>query len=261
MKLHKQVLWSQVRVRTQTAGGSGTVIYSEKGEDGYYSTLIITCQHVISDAVKIESKWDSLLKKERKMEIIQPVVVEFFDWEGVPPGKSPLTSGATAHIVAYSEKHDMALIQLRLKEKPPTALLLPRARIEDVAIGSPTWAVGCALGHDPVLTQGIVTHQGDIVGEVDFWMSSAQIIFGNSGGGMFFESDEYYFIGIPSLVSVSGWGNAITHMGYFSPVSRLYTFLDEQIFDFLIPGSEKTEQGCADERKAKRKHEEEKRYK
>ena len=262
MKLHKQVLHSQVRVRTQTAGGSGTVIYSQKGEDGYFSTYIVTCQHVIADAVKVEDKWDSLLKKQRKMEVIQPVIAEFFNWEGVPHGKSPLTSGATADIVAYSEKHDMALIHLRLREAPPTAILLPRDQVEKVVIGSPTWAVGCALGHDPILTQGIVTHQGDISGEVDYWMSNAQIIFGNSGGAMFWESgDDYYWIGIPSLVSVSGWGNAITHMGYFSPVSRLYKFLDEQIFDFLIPGSKKTEQGCADERKAKRKHEEEKRYK
>jgi S1-C subfamily serine protease len=189
-KLHEQVLHSQVRVRTQSAGGSGTVIYSKQGEGGYYSTYIITCHHVIDSAVAIEDDWDSLLKKQRKVEKIQPVTVEFFNWEGVPHGKSPLTSGATADIVAYSQKHDMALIHLSLKDPPPTARLLPKERIENVVIGEPTWAIGCALGHDPILTRGIVTHQGDIVGEVDFWMSSAQIIFGNSGGAMFWESDE-----------------------------------------------------------------------
>jgi S1-C subfamily serine protease len=260
--LHEQVLHSQVRVRTQQAGGSGTVIYSRKGEKGFYSTYIITCHHVVEDAIKIEDGWDSLLKKQRKMEKVQPVTVEFFNWEGVPHGRSPLTSGATADIVAYSPKHDMALVHLRLKVKPPTAKLLPRNRIEEVIIGEPTWAVGCALGHDPILTSGVVTHQGDIVGEVDYWMSSAQIIFGNSGGAMYWQADDgYYFIGIPSLVDISGWGVAVTHCGYFSPVPRVYTFLEEQIFDFLVPGSKKTEAACADARKAKREREEEKRYK
>ena len=47
---HEEMFYPTVRVRTKKAGGSGTVVYSEKYKDEVY-TYIITNQHVIDDSV------------------------------------------------------------------------------------------------------------------------------------------------------------------------------------------------------------------
>lgn len=256
-ELHQKVLFTQVRVKTDKAGGSGTVIYSRDAKVGadpnkFYSTYIITCHHVISDALKIETKWDPVLAQDRKRDVRQSVGVEFFNWKAVPHGKLPLTSGVFADIVAYDADHDMALLNLKLADPPSVASMLPESRIGEVVIMSPVVAVGCALLHDPIVTRGHVTHQGDIIELKDYWMSSAQTIFGNSGGAVFTDG-EFQFIGIPSRIDIAGWGSPVTHLGYFSPITRVYEFMKEQVFDFLIPGSTKTEKECESEREDKRK--------
>jgi len=92
-------------------------------------------------------------------------------------------------------------------------------------------------------------------------MSSAQIIFGNSGGAMFAERDgNYYFIGVPSRVDVVGWGSAVTHLGYFSPIPRVYDFFKEQLFHFLVPGSKHTESDCLKEQESREEREERRLY-
>jgi hypothetical protein len=109
--------------------------------------------------------------------------------------------------------------------------------------------VGCALLHDPVLTTGIVTHFGDEIDGKLYWMSNAQIIFGNSGGAMFVtNNDRYEFIGLPSRIAIAGWSTPITHLGYFSPISRVHEFFTEQGFQFLSPGNMMTEKECEKER-------------
>jgi len=251
-KLHKQVLRTQVRVKVEGSGGSGTIIYSEKSpdDDRYFSTYILTCHHVVADAISVEEKWDSVIKKDRKREVLKPITIEFFQWDSVPHGKSPLTAGTTGDIVAYSQEHDMALIHLDLKERPVIASLLDPDSIENVVPGSPAVAVGCALLHDPIMTQGIITHQGDIIEGVDYWMSNSSIVMGNSGGAMFTQvGSNFKFIGVPSRVAVIGFGDVVTHLGYFSPISRVYRFFKEQVYEFLIPGNSKTEEDCELERK------------
>jgi S1-C subfamily serine protease len=250
--LQTEVLYTQVRVRTAEAGGSGTVIWSEK-MNGFYSTYIITCHHVIDKAVTLKDKWNPLLQKDIKTETREPVFVEFFNYKAVPHGKPPLTNGVIADVVAYDPTHDMALLNVKLAERPAVAALLDAASIENVMIGDPVVAIGCALLHDPILTMGVITHMGDVIESKDYWMSSAQIIFGNSGGAMFLhKGSAYKFIGIPSRVDVIGWGSPVTHCGYFSPITRVYEFLQDQVFDFIVPGSKRTETECATDRKARR---------
>ena len=60
---HEQMFYPTVRVRTKRAGGSGTVVYSEKYNDEVY-TYVITNHHVVADSVKVEKKWDSVLKRK-----------------------------------------------------------------------------------------------------------------------------------------------------------------------------------------------------
>lgn len=260
-RLHEQVLYPQVRVKTTKAGGSGTIIYSDKNEaDGTYNTYALTCHHVIDEAVTIKNEWDSRVGRERKREFRQLVQVEFFDWTNVLHGNRPLNWSSDAEIVAYDKDHDMAILKLRtVKQAMYVARVMAPGAERDLQIGSPAVAVGCALLHDPVLTTGIITHFGDEIDGKLYWMSSAQIIFGNSGGAMFAVVDDgYEFIGVPSRIAIAGWSSPITHMGYFSPINRVHEFFDEQAYQFLSPGSGKTEAECETNRKRIKEREERK---
>lgn len=243
-KLHNQILFTQVRVKTEKAGGSGTVIYSKQGKKGF-NTYIITCQHVIEEALKVIREYDPRIGQDRKKEYRQAVKVEFFDYENIPHGHRPINNSIDGDIMAYDKKHDMALVKLRTtKEMPYIAKLFPQDKIEEISIGDDNYAVGCALLHDPILTRGMITHMGDEMNYKDYWMSSAQIIFGNSGGAVFYPySEDFYFIGIPSAIDIAGWGTPVTHLGYFSPVTRIYQFLSEQHFEFIYD-KEFTEERC-----------------
>jgi len=244
LNLQEEVLYTQVRVKTSEAGGSGTVIYSEENK-GEFSTYIITCHHVVDSAISVKSDYDPKIGRKRPHEYRQVVTVEFFDYKSVPHGRRPVNSSVDAIIMAYDKPHDMALLKLRMNtEAPNIAKLYPEKAINKINYGDKTYAVGCALLHDPILTEGMITHMGDEIDYKDYWMSSAQIIFGNSGGAVFYPyKDNYYFIGIPSRGDVIGWGVPITHLGYFSPITRIYDFMREQHFNFIF--DEKfTEEKC-----------------
>jgi len=243
-KLHEEILYTQVRVKTSKAGGSGTVVYSQEGKRGF-STYVITCHHVIEDALKIIKDFDPKIGRDKKKEFRQVVTVEFFDYKSVPHGRRPVSNSVDGEIMAYDKTHDMALLKLRtIVEAPYIAKLFPREQIEEIEPGDKTYAVGCALLHDPILTDGMITHMGDEIDYKDYWMSSAQIIFGNSGGAMFRPIDDGFgFIGIPSRIDISGWSDPITHLGYFSPITRIYEFLEEQHFEFIF-NDKFTEEEC-----------------
>lgn len=243
-KLYEQVLFTQVRVKTNKGGGSGTVIYS-KAKEQTYSTYVITCFHVIDNALTLRTEYDPKIGMDWKKEYRQVINVEFFDYASVPHGRRPVNNSVDADILAYDKTHDMALLKLRTITKANTvAKMLPQDEIQKIQIGNHVHAVGCALLHDPILTEGMITHMGDEIDYNDYWMSSAQIIFGNSGGAMFLDKDdEHYFIGIPSRIDISGWSGAVTHLGYFSPITRVYKFLEDENFQFIYD-EDYTEEQC-----------------
>jgi len=257
--LHEQVLYPQVRIKTAKSGGSGTIIYSEpvEGEPNVYHTYALTCHHVIDAAISVKDEWDPRVGRQRKRETRQLVQVEFFDWANVLHGHRPLSYQTDAEVVAYDKDHDMAIVKLRtVKKAGHVAKVMKKGEEKSIRIGSGVLVVGCAMLHDPILTTGIVTHCGDEIDGKLYWMSNAQIVFGNSGGAVFTES--YEFIGVPSRVDIVGWGSPITHLGYFSPITRVHEFFDEQSYHFLTPGSGHTEHQCEEERKKIREREERK---
>ena len=94
-------------------------------------------------------------------------------------------------------------------------------------------------------------------------MSSAPTIFGNSGGAVYRWSGnrkKYEYIGIPSRISIQPMGfsaDAITHMGYFIPIDRVYNLLDDNDYQFIYDDSKSIED-CNKARKEKQSPEEEK---
>ncbi|MBU2346570.1 MAG: trypsin-like peptidase domain-containing protein [Gammaproteobacteria bacterium] len=228
---HEKMVYPVVRVTTHQGGGSGTVIYSKPNTAGHYSTYVLTNHHVIQAAVRIDEVWDTKKQKKVKKEKRSIVYVEVFQYRNI---SNPIgTLKLEADITCYDEMGDMALLKLR-SETPVAHVATLRAReaVDTIHVLDETVAVGCSLLWPPLPTTGILTRQGFQVDSLPYHMSSAQIIYGNSGGAMFLaETGE--LIGIPSMVAVIGWGSPVTHMGLFIPVSRIYEWLDEDGYSFL----------------------------
>jgi len=259
---HEEMFYPTVRVRTKKAGGSGTVVYSESYKDEVY-TYIITNQHVIDDSVHIEKKWDPVLKRKVDKEILDTVYVEYFKYNNY--SHTVGSFAVEADIVAYSEVdggQDWALLRMRDTENKAdwVANMFPLDDIENVHIFDDCYAVGASLGHPPVASNGMITYMDDEIDHYKYWMSSAPTIFGNSGGAVYRWSSnrkKYEYIGIPSRISIQPMGfsaDAITHMGYFIPIDRVYSLLEENDYQFIYDSSYSIDD-CKKSRKAKQKPE------
>lgn len=238
---HLRYLYPVVRVTSGNSTGSGTVIYSKENESGKYSTYVLTNYHVIASSIRIATEWDSNLKKDVKIEKRSIVYVELFKYRelSIPIG----TLKVEADVVIYSKDEDTALLKLRLEDQVNhVAKLYPNENFDDINIFDETVAVGCSLAWPPLPTVGYITRKGFIIDSLEFWMSSSQIIYGNSGGAMFL-ADTGELIGIPSRVALAGWSTPITHMGLFIPIYRVYNWLGEEYYSFIWD-SAKTEKKC-----------------
>ena len=238
---HEQMFYPTVRVRTKKAGGSGTVVYSKKHKDEVY-TYVITNHHVIADSVHLEKKWDPVVKRKVDKEILDTVFVEFFRYNNY--SHTVGSFAVEADIVAYSEVNggqDWALLRVRDKENTAdwVANMFPLDDIDNVHIFDEVYAVGASLGHPPVASDGHISYMDDEIEHYKYWMSSAPTIFGNSGGAVYRWSDnrkQYEYIGIPSRISMQPMGfsaDAITHMGYFIPIDRVYKLLEDNDYQFI----------------------------
>jgi len=244
LEAHEKYIYPIVRVSTDMGTGSGSIIYSTLNTNNKYSTYILTNYHVISDAVSISEEWDSDLAKKVQREKRAIVYVELFKYRDI---STPIgTLRVEADIVIYNKDGDMALLKLRTEEEAPyvTTLYGPS---KEPQVMDESVAVGCSLGFPPVPSVGVITRLNFQIDSLPFHMSCSQIIYGNSGGAIFLAKTGE-LIGIPSMVPIVGWGTPISHMGLFIPISRVYSWLSEQHYDFLYDKS-KSEAECLDNRK------------
>lgn len=260
-KMHDEMLYPAVRVRSDKAGGSGTVLYSKQDKKGIYHTYVATCEHVVDDLIKIEKKWDPISKTDRRMEILGRPSVELFYYEHLSRCKG--SSGQhRSQIVAYDKDEDIAILEVERKEQPIdyVASLYPRDEITNIHILDELFCVGAAMGHEPITTKGELAFMDEIIEAKEYWMSTAQSIFGNSGGSVYRYSEErgrYEFLGIPAriTVNISGYSaDAITHMGYFVPITRIYDLLERNHLSFIYDDS-KTYEECMEEKKQEQEKE------
>jgi len=239
IKRHEQTIYPCVRIRTNKAGGSGTVIYSEEDpkNPGEYLTFILTNWHVVDDAITIKQVWDSVLKKEVKRDFLQEVTVESFTY-----WKVSRVVSANAHrgeIVAYDRDHDLAVIRLLSPAKYPyVAKFIPEAAIEELTIGRQVANVGCSLLHDPIVTLGEITSLKEVIDNKAYLMVSAAAIFGNSGGATYvLDGEDWYLSGVVSRVTgiQLGFGmDLVPWMTFTAHPARIYEFIREQELHFLI---------------------------
>jgi len=258
---HENLLYPTVRVRTDKAGGSGTVIYSKPVPEGSpeegHETYVLTNCHVINDNIRVEKKWSTLLKREVKTDVLADCTVELFDFE-----YGSWESGHSAYkaeIMCYDKDMDLALLRVRsTKPFEFVATVFPKDEHKKrLKMFMDVYAVGCGMGHPPLATKGNLTGFTDIIDNYPYWLSTAPTIYGNSGGSLYL-ADTYEFIGIPSRIAVNMGGfsaDAITHLSYFIPITSIYSFLEDQVFNFLFDDNY-TSVKCADMRKSKRDRDE-----
>lgn len=254
-----QMLYPTVRMRAKTAGGSGTVIFSGQNIDDKWETYVIGCHHVISGCVSVTEDWDSMLGRKVKREHLSTVFVEPFRYiHG-----SRCVGGAAsleADIVAYDERQDVALVKLRdvEREYATVANLIPKGSLPEIQVSNEVWCAGAALGHKPIMTNGHILSIDDEIEDLKFSLSSANSVFGNSGGAMFRfspERDRYEFMGIPARITIMPKGffdyEVVTWMGYGITADRVYKFLDDYCYQFIYD-PEKSIEECKVARERKK---------
>jgi S1-C subfamily serine protease len=252
-ELHEKILYPVVRVRTEKAGGSGAIIYSapDPANPEEYQSFVLTCAHVIDDAISYKKEFHPVLKKDVKTEVLKRVGVEVFDY--VYLSKVNSSNSYMADIVAYDRNHDIAVLKLDSpKAMPYVAKIIPRDRIKDVKLFTPIYSAGCSLLHEPFCNEGQITFLTEVIGNKLYWMNNSSCIFGNSGGAIFL-ADTGELVGVTARVQTIqlGFGvDVITWMGFSVPPQRVYEFFDEQELRFLYDPKDTYEKAL--ERRKKR---------
>lgn len=247
-----QILRPSARIVADRALGSGTVVYSKDGK-----TYLLTNYHVISENIDYKKVWDNIIKRDIKKDFVSPVEVQMGRLDD--NGFYLTSTSIMADIVAYNREKDMALLELRDKVDYPSVKLYPRDKANEVPLLVNLCACGCALGEKPVVTFGNLNGLQIEIDNEDYWISTAPSIFGNSGGGVFtnYSGKEWEFLGIPSripVIMIGFGGDAITHLGYFIPIYRIYEWLDEVCYQFIYNG-DYTPEKCKELRAEKKERE------
>ena len=255
VKLEK-VLYPVVRVLNGQGGGSGTVVYSEDREGtGEYSSFVITNNHVIDNLVKVVKVWDNLSQSYRYEEQNDLADVELFSYSN--GGALVTKTNVKADVIAYVADEDIALLRLRHTFKIDfVAKILPPGK--SLRLFQEVYAVGCPLLIDPMFTKGEVTDIECLLENKAYTGSTANIIWGNSGGAVMsvFDDGEWYFCGVPSRGTVAPNNQFLTYLGYSITPDRIWKFINSQKLTFLIDPT-KTPTQCLEERSKTQKGSEE----
>lgn len=257
-KRHQELMLPVVRIQAHGATGSGTVIAVYKDKKGVPSAFVLTNHHVIDDLIKVEKKWSPLLQRDVKADVRATADVHFFSYRW----KSRATGGSNveADIVAYDKDEDLALLKLRFGDDavlPVAATLYPRGEEDKLRVTMPVFCIGAGMGEPPVITSGFLSQFGQEIDNREFWLETAPGIYGNSGGALFL-AETHQFIGVPARINVNfsfSGGDPITHLMYSIPITRVYKFLEDQLFRFIYDPTF-TEAGEGKERERQRRQEE-----
>ena len=239
--------------------GSGTVIFSgvrehESWKDEKVWSLVLTNHHVVKGAIGIEEEFDPKRGKNIQKETRRPVHVRLWDYNDYSTAVG--TTGRVARILAWDKHRDLALLRLDDNERTMknVAILWPE-NVGGPYLFQKTWAVGSGMSNPPYPTEGLLSGiSGKDAKGRSLYLSSAPIIFGNSGGSLWAFSkkrDRYEMIGVPSMVGGYGWGNIVTHIAWSRPVSEIRSFLRENDFGFVLGDKDIPKKDPKDEDKEK----------
>lgn len=250
-EFHRRILYPTSLVRTSKSGGSGTNLYSKPHPDGEgYLTYVLTNYHVIDDAITFTEDYDPVVGRDVKKPVREVVSVGFYSYRHL--SKQASVVGYQADIVHWDKGRDLALLELRDRKQAEYVASLFPEKEKHLYIGQPVIAVGCSLGHKPLPSIGIISSLDEQIDNQPRLLSSAQIIYGNSGGALYTLEDKE-LIGVPCAgdVIIMGFSaQAIAHLGYSIPYFIVYDFLRDGCYDFIFDESQ-TYQECERRRNQK----------
>lgn len=157
------------------------------------------------------------------------LVVHFItESEVIEVGKEP-SAWHMSKVVAYDEKHDLALLEAQGKAVPAHRVAKLADKVPEV--GETVHIVGQTVGMYWTYVQGNVSaYRGEDMikgkkgdhGDTGPWMQVASpMYFGNSGGGAFNDYGE--------LVGIADWIKRAPEMGFFIHLDTIKSFLDTNL--------------------------------
>jgi S1-C subfamily serine protease len=224
---HERMIYPAARITYGAGGGSGTVIYSKEFEPGKYSTYLITNCHVIWQAISFVKEPGEQEEKERR----NYVWTEIFMYRNL---SDPIgTYKIKTSILEYDKDKDIAILRLE-SEEPVKYIASLKPADSPTYVSDKVSVIGCPVLLPPYYVEGVLSQKGrDLIDALEYWMTQAPIVSGNSGGAIYDENG--FFIGIPSRVVSDGWyvSNQIPHLGVIIPIQRIYDVLEEWGMQFL----------------------------
>jgi len=170
------------------------------------------------------------------------VVRDLFGDPGLVPDVELLVytaDGAAREEAAYLVEHDadldVAILRLRSTACMDVARPASLARLSDMRVFAPVYAVGCPLGNDPIPTRGEVVQTLHMVDGKRYWMVSAPTYIGNSGGGIF-DAETHELLGLFVKIYTHGVvrPQIVTHMGLATPLGDVLDWLEQAGFAGLV---------------------------
>ncbi|MGQ9592508.1 MAG: trypsin-like peptidase domain-containing protein [Planctomycetota bacterium] len=222
--MQRSMILPTVQLRGNGTVGSGVLVYSEPqfdlGAKGPppHATFVLTAYHVVAEV--LGDRFDRGTIDE--VHVLRPDLPE-------------TTRTFSARLVLFDRRRDLALLRLDTAEKfVQVARWRPRSGLSEIDVFRQAYAVGCPLGNRPLPTLGEISSKSKTVGDQVFWMLSAPIYFGNSGGGVFL-ADTYELIGVSSMIYTYGKSNPVVvpHLGLFVPLEAVYEWLDSEGYAFV----------------------------
>jgi S1-C subfamily serine protease len=255
LQKHENFLYPVVRIHSEKAAGSGTIIYCKENpnSEGEYETFVLTNHHVIESCITYGNDWDSLLKRKVEKEKFKIPHVEIFSYVRLSEVDS--SNRYKAQIIAYDQYHDLAVLKIESPRKfDNVAPMIPKDNVKDIKLFTEVVVGGCSLAHEPFCNFGQITFLKEIIEEKRYWMTNCNSVFGNSGGALFLE-ETGQLIGVPSRITAIqlGFGvDVMTWMGFAAHAERIYEFFEEQELLFLFD-DEDTFEEAMERRKGKEK--------
>ena len=216
-----------VLVKTRRGSGSGTIIDRiDTDTENVFEYRVLTNAHVIHSRFVRYLRGVNSITGRIKTEIVDTgCEIITFDH------KNKKWDIYVTNIVSEDVSLDLAILSFISSQELSVAITATRDMLKQVRVFDEVFAIGCQLGKAPSPTTGIVSRILTGTNNKQKWIvygSTTQISPGSSGGGLFKEYDDhYYLIGIPYIIATTNNGQFVTHLSSAISIMTAKNFIDK----------------------------------